>query len=29
MLGVTSHERNEVCVKDAHKEDTSYDRRNS
>ncbi len=29
MLGVASHERNQVCVKDTHKEDPSYDRRNS
>jgi len=29
MLGVASHERNQVCVEDTHKEDPSYDRRNS
>jgi len=29
MLGVASHERNQVCVEDTHKEDPSYDRGNS
>ena len=29
MLGVISHERNQVCLKHSHNEDTSHDGRNS
>jgi hypothetical protein len=29
LLGVTSHQRNEKCVKDSHEEDACYDCRKS